>query len=59
MSTDASQTIVGYVAAAVPATVAIANIFKVALEWLQQRHKVREAQIQQSHQITTHYLAAR
>lgn len=56
MNADAPQGIVGYVAAAVPATVAIVNIFKVILEWLQQRHKIREAQIQQSHQITTHYL---
>lgn len=56
MTTDALQTIAGYVALAVPATVAIANVTKALLEWLQQRHKIRESQIQLSHQITTHYL---
>ncbi|WP_156885199.1 hypothetical protein [Acidihalobacter ferrooxydans] len=56
MNAETAQVIAAYVAVAVPATVAIANIAKVLLEWMQQGHKVREAQIQQSHQITTHYL---
>lgn len=56
MTIDALQTIAGYAALAVPATVAIANIAKALLEWLQQGHKIRESQIQLSHQITTHYL---
>lgn len=56
MTTDALQTIAGYLALAVPATVAIANIAKAFLEWLQQRHKILESQIQLSHSITTHYL---
>ncbi len=56
MTPDALQTIAGYVAFAVPATVAIANLAKALLEWLQQRHKITESQIQLSHSITTHYL---
>lgn len=56
MNAESAQVIAAYVALAVPATVAIANIAKVLLEWMQQGHKVREAQIQQSHEITTHYL---
>lgn len=56
MTPEIAQTIAAYVALAVPATVAIANFAKIAMEWLQQRHKIGEAQIQLSHQITTHYL---
>jgi hypothetical protein len=56
MTPDTVQTIAAYLALAVPATVAIANFAKIAMEWLQQRHKIGEAQIQLSHQITTHYL---
>lgn len=56
MNEETAQIIAAYVSLAVPSTVAIANIAKAVLEWMQQRHQVREAQIQQSHQITTHYL---
>jgi hypothetical protein len=56
MTPEAIQTIAAYLALAVPATVAIANFAKVLMEWLQQRHKISEAQVQLSHQITTHYL---
>lgn len=56
MTPESIQAIAAYLAVAVPATVAIANIAKIVLEWLQQRHKISEAQVQQSHQITTHYL---
>ena len=56
MNAETAQVIALYVALAVPATVAIANIAKAFLEWRQQGHKVREAQIHQGHQITTHYL---
>ncbi len=56
MTPEALQTVAGYLALAVPATVAIANIAKALLEWLQQRHKILESQIQLSHSITTHYL---
>ncbi|MDO8443723.1 MAG: pentapeptide repeat-containing protein, partial [Candidatus Azambacteria bacterium] len=56
MTPESAQTIAAYLSLAVPATVAIANFAKIAMEWLQQRHKIGEAQIQLSHQITTHYL---
>lgn len=56
MTPEIVQTIAAYLALAVPATVAIANFTKVVMEWLQQRHKISEAQAQLTHQITTHYL---
>lgn len=56
MNPEIIKTIAAYLALAVPATVAIANLAKIAMEWLQQRHKIGEAQVQLSHQITTHYL---
>ena len=56
METQTIQTIAGYVALAVPITVAITNLSKLALEWLNQQHLVKTARIQQAHEITTHYL---
>lgn len=56
MDTQTIQTIAGYVALAVPITVAITNLSKLALEWLNQKHVLRTARIQQAHEITTHYL---
>lgn len=56
MTADSIQTIAAYLALAVPTTVAIANLSKIALEWLAQRQKLREAEVQLGHQITTHYL---
>lgn len=56
METQTIQTIAGYVALAVPITVAIMNLSKIALEWLNQQHLVKTARIQQAHEITTHYL---
>lgn len=56
MDPEIIKTIAAYLALAVPATVAISNLAKIAMEWLQQRHKIGEAQVQLSHQITTHYL---
>ncbi len=56
MTPETVQAIAGYLALAVPVTVAITNIAKALLEWLQQRHKIIESQIQLSHSITTHYL---
>ena len=56
MNPEIVKSIAAYLALAVPATVAIANFAKIAMEWLQQRHKIGEAQVQLSHQITTHYL---
>lgn len=56
MTPDSVQTIAAYLALAVPATVAIANFAKIILEWLAQRQKIRDAEVQLSHQITTHYL---
>lgn len=56
MDTQTIQTIAGYVALAVPITVAITNLSKIALEWLNQQHLVKTARIQQAHEITTHYL---
>jgi uncharacterized protein YjbI with pentapeptide repeats len=50
------KSIVAYIALAVPITVAVANIARIAMEWLKQRHAIRSAQVQQSHQITAHYL---
>lgn len=56
METEAIKTIVGYIALATPATVALANLAKIGIEWLKQKHSIREAQTNQAHQITTHYL---
>ena len=56
METQTLQTIAGYVALAVPITVAITNLSKLTLEWLNQRHAVKIARTQQTHEITTHYL---
>jgi hypothetical protein len=56
MPLESIQTIAGYIALAVPVTVAIANLARIGLEWLRQRHTIQSAQVQQSHQITTHYL---
>lgn len=56
MKAEVIQRIVGYVALAVPATVALGNLARVALEWLSQRHKIKTTVIQQTHNITTHYL---
>lgn len=53
---ETAKVIAAYIAVAVPVTVAIANITKVALEWLNQRHTILTARIQQSHEITNHYL---
>ncbi len=56
MEAKVIQTIVGYVAIAVPVTVAIGNLARIAMEWLSQRHKIKTTVIQQAHDITTHYL---
>lgn len=56
MPQETIQTVVGYIAIAVPVTVAIANLARILLEWLKQRHTIQSAQVQQGHQITTHYL---
>lgn len=56
MPPETVQTIAFYIAVAVPATVAIANLARMGLEWLKQLHTIKSAQIQQSHHITTHYL---
>lgn len=56
MDSDVVKTIAGYLALAVPATVALANLAKLLMEWLKQRHAIAESRTQQSHQITTHYL---
>ncbi len=56
MLADEIQKITAYIAVAVPATVAIANIGKIVIEWLNQKHTIRTAQVEQTHQITTHYL---
>ena len=56
MDTQTIQIVAGYVALAVPITVAITNLSKLALEWLNQKHLVKTARIQQTHEITTHYL---
>ncbi len=56
METEAIKTIAGYIALATPVTVALANLAKIGMEWLRQGHSILEAKINQSHQITTHYL---
>lgn len=56
MDSDVVKTIAGYLALAVPATVALANIAKLLMEWLKQRHAMAESRTQLSHQITSHYL---
>ncbi|MBN1452355.1 MAG: pentapeptide repeat-containing protein [Anaerolineales bacterium] len=56
MTVDVIQTIAGYIAIAVPVTVALGNLARIILEWLNQRHKIKTTVIQQTHNITTHYL---
>lgn len=56
MQAEVIQTIVGYVAIAVPVTVALGNLARIAMEWLSQQHKIKTTVIQQTHNITTHYL---
>lgn len=56
MDTKVVQTIVGYIAIAVPVTVALGNIARIILEWLNQRHKIKTTVIQQTHNITSQYL---
>jgi len=56
MDANVIQTIAGYVAIAVPVTVALGNLARIAMEWLSQRHKIKTTVIQQTHDITTHYL---
>ena len=56
MPTEYVTTIAAYIALAVPITVAITNLTRIAMEWLKQRHAIQSEQVQQSHQITTHYL---
>lgn len=50
------EVIAGYIALAVPVTVAITSMAKLAFEWLNQRHSIKTARVDQAHQITTHYL---
>jgi hypothetical protein len=56
MQAEVIQTIAGYVAIAVPVTVALGNLARIAMEWLSQQHKIKTTAIQQTHNITTHYL---
>ncbi|MHB8443620.1 MAG: pentapeptide repeat-containing protein [Acidithiobacillus ferrivorans] len=56
MEPDVIKTIVGYVALAVPITVAVGNLARITMEWLNQRHKIKSTVIEQTHKITTHYL---
>ena len=56
MPPDVLQTITAYIAISIPASIAIANIAKIALEWLKQQHVINTSRIGQTHQITTHYL---
>jgi hypothetical protein len=56
MQSEVIQTIVGYVAIAVPVTVVLGNLARITLEWLSQQHKIKSTIIQQTHDITTHYL---
>jgi hypothetical protein len=56
MQSEVIQTIVGYIAIAVPVTVALGNLARIALEWLNQSHKIKTTVIQQTHDITSHYL---
>jgi hypothetical protein len=56
MKEEVVQAIAGYIALAVPVTVALANLARIAMEWLSQQHKIKTTVIQQAHDITTHYL---
>lgn len=56
MQKEVIQTIAGYIAIAVPVTVALGNLARIAMEWLSQQHKIKTTLIQQTHDITTHYL---
>ncbi|MBU4486276.1 MAG: pentapeptide repeat-containing protein [Candidatus Delongbacteria bacterium] len=56
MQEEVIKTIAGYIALAVPITVAVGNFARIAMEWLNQRHKIKSTVIEQTHNITTHYL---
>jgi uncharacterized protein YjbI with pentapeptide repeats len=56
MAPEIAQIIVGYIAIAVPITVAIGNLARVVMTWLEQRHHINTTVIQQTHNITSHYL---
>jgi hypothetical protein len=56
MEAQVVQAIAGYIALAVPITVAVGNLARIAMEWLNQRHKIKSTVIEQAHNITTHYL---
>ena len=43
MPQETIQAVVGYIAIAVPVTVAIANLARILLEWLKQRHTIQSA----------------
>jgi hypothetical protein len=56
MQPEIVQKIAVYIAVAVPVTVAIGNLARIVLEWLNQRHKIKTTVIEQTHNITAHYL---
>lgn len=56
MQSEIIQSIVGYIAIAIPVTVAIGNLARIIMEWLNQKHKIKTTVIQQTHNITTQYL---
>lgn len=56
MQPEVIQSIAGYVAIAVPVTVALGNLARIILEWLSQHHKIKTTIVQQTHNITTNYL---
>jgi uncharacterized protein YjbI with pentapeptide repeats len=53
---DSVKAVAYYGAIGIPATVAITNLGKFALEWLKQRHLISTSRITQTHDITTEYL---
>jgi hypothetical protein len=56
MTQDLIEAIARLAAVAVPATVALTSLSKIVMEWLSQRHTLKNARIAQDHQITTQYL---
>jgi hypothetical protein len=56
MESEVLRQISAYVAISIPVTVAIANMAKIALDWLNKNHQIRHSTIEQMHKIDNHYL---
>lgn len=56
MDSEVLRQISAYIAISIPATVAIANLAKIVLDWMNKNHQIRHSTIEQMHKIDSHYL---